>query len=181
MTTDVYIIDVLWRAISAMRVQIYGKPVGNFFNVNFNPGNNAQIVRALEARDGTTIMGEKYPLAAVVMPFTIVSGSGFYEVTFSKIVFAYMSQTAILEEPVLQKYELSGNFKTVLYPCVNEFIRRIAWSTSTNMGDPEAYSFTLREIPGQQLTKDSISNDFVDVIEILNLKATIFSQIKTCK
>lgn len=178
MNQDVYVMDVIWRVVSAMQVQIYGKPVGQFFTINFNPGRNEQIVTALENADGTTLMGLKYPMCAVKMPFTIKSGSGFYEVKFPEIVFAYLTQTNEGHETVLQKYNLSGNFKTVLYPCANEFIKRLAWSTFTSQGDPDVYPFSLREFPGQFLA--SKINDSVDILKIVDLEAIIYPQIKTC-
>lgn len=180
MNTDIYAIDVLQSVFSAMKVQIYGKAVGQFHFINFNPGRSDQIIKALLDKDGTTLAGEKYPLAAVVMPFDEVNGDGFSEVTFPKIVFAYLTENGGVDEPVLDKYSLTGTFKTVLLPCVTEFIKRLAWSTFTNMGDPSMYPFTLREVPGQPVRKENMA-EVVDVVEVLNLKATIFSQIKTCK
>lgn len=179
MTQEVFVIDVIQSVVDSMRVQIYGKPVPTFHKINFNPGRSEQIIKALENMDGTVLQGEKYPLVAVEMPFDQDYGSGFDQVTFKRIVIADITKTGEREEPVIQKYELGGKFKTVLMPCVREFIKRLAWSTSTGMGDPDAYLFTLRELPGQVLTGKG-TNDFVDIIEIINLNAIIFSQIKTC-
>lgn len=180
MNTEVYVMDVLSSVFAAMQVQIYGKPVGTFYKINFNPGRSDQIIASLLSYDGTSLGGEKYPLAAVAMPYNEDHGNGFLELTFPKIVFATLVQTGTVDEPVFDKYGLTGNFPTVLRPCVTEFIKRLAWSTFTNMGDPDMYPFTLREVPGQPIKKDN-AIDIVDYLEVLNLKATIFPQIKTCK
>lgn len=178
---EVYVVDVLAGVTSAMRVPVYPAtlPV-TYYTVNYNPGSDIQIIDALKSSDGTTLDGLKYPLIAVVMPISEKSGSGFLEVTFPRIVIAYLTKTSTNSEYVKDKYSSDGVYKNILRPCEREFIEKLAWSTYTNQGDPDAYEYTRRETPCQQPIGKG-SNDFVDIVEILNLKAIIFSQIKTCK
>jgi len=59
-------------------------------------------------------------------------------------------------------------------------MKRLAFSVHTGMGDPDMYEYTYKELPSQQTLAEQLPNDYVDIIEILDLKATIFSQIKSC-
>lgn len=176
MIEEVFIVDVLKSVVSAMQV---ANPTGGLFTINYEPGRNDQILDHLKSLDKASLSQYKYPLIAAVMPIQEQYGSGFTEVTVPKIVIAYLTKDEKGVEFVLDKYVSNGIFKTILRPCKNELINRIAWSTYTNMGDPDAYEYTYREIQSQSVIGEGL-NDFVDIIEILNLKITIFSQIKTC-
>lgn len=179
MNTEVFIIDVLKSVIQGMQVAIPGSnPVSNFI-VNFEPGRSTQIIESLKNLDMASLSSLKYPMIAAVLPISERNGSGFLEVTFPRIVIAHLTKTGTGTETVLDKYDSEGVFKTILRPILREFIRRLAWSTFTNMGDPDAYEFEYREQPCQQTIGTGLS-DYVDIIEVLNLKATIFSQIKSC-
>lgn len=177
---EVFITDVLKSVIGAMKVPVSNSsPIVNY-TINFQPGRSTQIIDSLKNMGGTSLDGLKYPLIAVVMPIPEKNTSFFLEVTFPRIVIAYLTQTSTNSEPVLDKYSSDGVFKTILRPCMREFITQLAWSTFTNMGDPDMYEYTFQEYPSQQEIGKGLS-DFVDIIEILNLKATIYSQIKSCK
>lgn len=175
----VVVVDVIKSVTDAMQVAIPDTDPVEYFIINYEPGRHSQIIDALKNKDGTSLDQLKYPLIAVVMPIPEKNGSGFLEVTFPRTVIAYLTKTNTNTELVLKKYESSGVFKTILIPCLNEFIRRLAWSTFTNMGDPGAYEYTVRHSPSQQPIGEGLS-DFVDIIEILNLKATIFPKLLTC-
>jgi len=178
---EVFVVDVLDSVVDAMVVPIIGSAPAANWSINFEPGLNFQIIEALKAKDGTTYGGLKYPLIAVVMPIPERnSGSGFWEVTFPRIVFAYLTKSGKNTEFVKDKYSSTGVLKEILRPVFREFMNRLAWSTFTNMGDPDAYEYTYRELLSQQQLSDQLPNDFVEIIEVTNLKVTIFSQIKTC-
>jgi hypothetical protein len=179
MVTEVFIVDVLKDVVAAMQVPVPASAPVSYFTVNYNPGRDYQIMEALKQMDGTTLGGLKYPLVAVVMPIPENYGSGYLEVTFPRVVIAYLTKTGTRTEPVLDKYNSTGVFKTILRPCLREFITKLAWSTFTNMGDPDAYEYTSKEQPCQQPIGEGLT-DYVDIIEILNLKAIIFPQIKSC-
>jgi len=174
---EVFTVDVLSSVVSAMQVE---KTPGVFWSINFEPGLNFQIIEALKVKDGTSYASLKYPLVAAVMPISERPSSGFLEVTIPRIVFAYFTKTGGNAEFVKDKYSSDGVLKTILRPCFREFMNRLAWSTYTNMGDPNAYEYTYREVLSQREIADELPNDFVEIIEVTNLKITIFHQIKTC-
>lgn len=180
MEIEVFIPDVIQSVVSAMRVPVY--PATNpvtYYTINYQPGRHIQIIDALKSLSGGSLDSLKYPLIAVVMPIPEDSGSGFLEVTFREIVIAYLTKTGTNSEKVMDKYSSDGVFKNILKPCLREFIKNLAFSTFTNMGDPDAYEFTFEENPSQQPIGQGMT-DYVDIIKILNLKATIFSKIITC-
>lgn len=180
MIEEVFIVDVLQSVIAAMQVPIYPVTIPEtYFTLNYEPGRSQQIIDSLRTMDKNSVGNLKYPLIAVLMPISERIGSGYPEVTFPRIMFAYLTKTNTGNEYVIDKYSSSGVFKTILRPCLREFMNRLAWSTYTNMGDPDAYEYTVRELPCKQPIGEGLT-DFVDILEITNLKATIFSQIKTC-
>jgi len=177
---EVFILDVLKDVSEKMQVQAY--PVTNpvsYLTINFNPGTNNQILENLLSLDAAALSALKYPLFAVSMPFSEKSSLGFLEVVFPKIIFANLTKTNTGEEKVLDKYEPSGIIKTILRPCVRQFIEKLAWSQYTSQGDPDSYEFTSRDLVGRKTIGEGI-NDYVDIIEILNLKVIFYPQIKSC-
>ncbi len=179
MITEVFIPEVLKSVASAMEVIKVGSDPEVNWTINFDAGRNIQILHALAMKDGTSLGNLKYPLIAAVMPIPEKNGSGFLEVTFPRIVIAHLTKTGTNTEYVMDKYSSDGVIKNILRPCYREFMNRLAWSIYTNMGDPKAYEHTYFENPSQQPIGEGLT-DFVDIVEILNLKATIFSQIITC-
>lgn len=177
---EVFAVDILSLAVAAMVVPIIDSAPAANWNINFEPGLDYQIIEALQAKDGTSYGGLKYPLIAAVMPIRERSGSGFLEITFPRIVIAHLTKTGKNTEFVKEKYSSTGVLKTILRPCFRELMNRIAWSTYTNQGDPEAYEYTYRELLSQQEIADQLPNDFVEIIEVTNLKVITFHQIKTC-
>lgn len=176
---EVFIPEVIQSVVSAMKVQKPGAATGTWLHINYEPGRDIQILDSLANKNGTSYDSLKYPLIAVVMPLSEKNGSSFLEVTFPRIVIAHLTKTGTNTETVIEKYNSQGVLKNYLRPCLREFIRRLAWSTYTNLGDPDAYEYeTLEQLSQQPIGKGL--NDFVDIIEILNLKATIFPYIKTC-
>jgi hypothetical protein len=179
MITEVFIPDVLQSVVNAMQVPVYGENPVVYHTINFEPGRHKHILEALENLDSASLGNLKYPLIAAVMPISEGIGSGFSEVTFPRIVIAHLTKSGDGNERVKDKYAADGVFKTILRPCLRQFIEKLAWSTYTNQGDPDAYEYTVKESPSEQPISEGL-NDWVDIIEIQNLKVTLFSQIKTC-
>lgn len=179
MITEVFIPDIIQSVVGAMQVPVVGEDPIVYHTVRYEPGRDKQILEALGNLDSASLSNLKYPLIAVLMPISESVGSGFSEVNFPRIVIAHLTKSGDGNERVMDKYDSQGIFKTILRPCLREFFKRLAWSVYTNMGDPDAYECTIREQPSEQPIGEGLL-DYVDIIEILNLKSTIFSQIKTC-
>lgn len=177
---EVFIVDVLTSVITDMKVPVLplAEPV-SYLTINFEPGRNNDIIDALMALDKNQTSELKYPLIAAVMPIPERNSSGFLEITFPRIVIANLTKTNTGTEKIPDKYSSDGVFKTILRPCLREFIKQLAFSIYTGMGDPEMYEYTMRELPSKQTVAEQLPNDFVDIIEILNLKV-ILNHLKNC-
>lgn len=180
MEQEVYILDALQLVVDKIRVPKFPAtdPV-TYFTINFQPGLQSQVLEALISFEDSSYDKLKYPLIAALMPISENNGSGFLEVSFPRIVIAYLTKTGEDSELVKDKYNSQGVYKNILRPTLKEFIKYLAWSTFTSMGDPDAYEYTANFLPCKQPIGKGL-NDFVDVIEVTNLKVTFFPTIKFC-
>lgn len=177
---DVFIADVLSSVVSSMQVPIL--PLQNpitYYTVNLEIGRNNDIIDSLLSYDNNQRSDLKYPLIAVLMPIPEKNSSGFLEVNFQRIVFANLTKTNTGSEKIFDKYSSDGVFKTILRPCFKEFIKQLAFSVYTGIGDPDMYDYTYKEIPSKASISEQIPNDFVDIVEILDLKV-ILNNLKQC-
>lgn len=181
MEEDVIIFEVLQTdVVDKMQVPVYpaNDPI-TYFAINFQTGLQSQILESLISLEDSTYEKFKYPLIAALMPISEVMGSGFLEVTFPRIVIAFLTKTGDDAELVKDKYNAQSVYKNILRPILKEFIKRLAWSTFTSMGDPDAYEYSASFLPCKQPIGKGL-NDFVEVIEVTNLKAIFFPTIKSC-
>lgn len=176
---DVIVPVLIEDIVSSMEVQVSGQPLGTFHSINYIPGRNNQILKALGELDGSITMdGLKYPLVAVKMPIQESKGSMIYsEVTIPRIILAVLVK--VDSGDVLPRFKDGGNFKEILYPMYKEFFKRLSRHPNVNCVDPGAFVHEKYDSPGDQPAGNG-TNDYIDFIEILNLKLPIV-QIKKCK
>lgn len=169
MITNRVVYDVFGEAVAKMAVPGY--------TVNFEAGRSYEIIKSLIEKDNAPLLQSlKYPLVALLMPTMESNGTGYQIVRVNRIVIAHLTNQDI---GVGQRYEADEVFKSVLYPCYFELLNRLAWSTSTNQGDPWAILHTKFDNPSRQPIGQGLQ-DYVDTIEITNMEL-ILPQIKTCK
>ena len=171
---DVILVNIVNSIVQSMVV-----PEG-IGPLNYEPGRGLQIMKSINDFDNSiSSKGEKYPLIALVLPVRERRGLGYYAtVTIPRIIIATMTKSGDGVEPVLPRFAEGGNFPTVLYPLYYEFLRQCARSKNVIGGDPDAFEHERMDNPGQQPIGQG-STDFIDSIEILNLKL-ILNQIKLC-
>jgi len=179
MIEEVFIIDVLKSVCENIVLKKIGITPDEFYEINYEPGTATQIIDSLITDGNNNLSEKKYPLIASVMPITERNSLGQLEVTIPRIIIAYYTKTNTNTELVLEKYNSDGILKTILRPLLREFLKNLAFSTYTLYGDPDMYDYEYKELLSQQIQKEGL-NDFVDIIEINNLKIIIFSQIKSC-
>lgn len=143
-------------------------------SVNYQPGRNSQIIQSLTNYDHSDLYKSlKYPLLAAVLPFKEKrGGSVFSEVTIDRIVLATLTETNTASEDVLQKYSDTGRFSKILIPFYNEFLKRLALHPNVINSDPGNFPHEYFENPAE-IPISRETNDFVDSIEIRNLKFII--------
>lgn len=117
-------------------------------------------------------VANKYPLIALIQDFPEKRGdaNGYYaDVTLPKILIATLTNNTY-KAP--QRYEL--NFKPILYPIYKLFLQEMARSGKIIGNDPDSFDHTKfdRLYYGTR-TAGSALNDYVDAIEINNLRITV--------
>lgn len=175
MKFDVVVVDIIESVVNDMEVS---DGAGGFLAINYEPGRVIQIVKSLIDDDNSiTLKGTKYPLIALYLPIREVrEEDGFYaKVRIEKIVIATIADQ---NKSVINRYASGDTFKSVLYPCYYEFLKRLSMNQNVNMGDPNAFSHTKLDNPGVQENPEI--NDFIDCIEIQNLEFTL-TQLKNCQ
>lgn len=175
MDLDVILVDIMQQVVAAMDIP-------NVTPMNYQPGRSIQILKDLDDLDNSiNFKSTKFPLCAMILPVTEhrgISAVYYAEVTIPRIVFAQIVTVWDGTESVLDRYAANGMLKTVLYPCYYEFLRRVAWHPNVIGSDPNMFEHDKLDNPGTQPLGNG-TNDYVDSIEIRNLKLTL-SQIKTC-
>lgn len=169
MKQDVILVEIL-QDISSKIV------IPGISSIYFDLGLPSKIIQNLIEKDGSVNYKDKYPLIAVQLPARERRGSAFYAaVRIPRIVIATLSEPY---QDTLKRYQSGGTFKSVLYPIYYEFLNQLALSPNIIGSDPDMFKHDKVDNPGEQPLAEGI-NDFVDMIEILNLEL-ILNQIKTC-
>lgn len=171
---DVVLVDIIGAVIDKMIVP-------GISSVNYEAGQTVQIVKSLlESDTSITQKSKKYPLIAMFLPVRENRGLGYYSTAkIDRIVIATLTKSGDGEQSVSKRYDPSNTFKTILYPCYYEFLNRLAQSPNVIGGDPDNFTHTKMDFPGDQPVGQGL-NDYIDSIDILNLELTL-SQFKSCK
>lgn len=170
---DVIIVDILQDVVNSMSVD-------GVSDINFQAGRSIQIITALKELDlAPSTKGKKYPLIALTLPIKEERGTGVYaKITIPRIVIATITKNGEGTENVMSRYSSDGTFKTILYPCYNEFFKRLVRSKHIVGTDVDAFPHYKMDNPGTQPIGQG-STDFVDTIEITDLEIQLI-QIKNC-
>jgi hypothetical protein len=172
MIEDIVIVKMFESVINSMEVPN--------ITINYQPGRSLQILKSINDLDNSTSLKDlKYPLIAILLPIREQRGSsGYVKCIVPRIVIATLTKSGTGSENVLPRYDEDGNFKSILYPCYNEFMNQLAQSQYTIFSDPDRFVHIKMDNPGQQPIGEG-SSDYIDSVEILNLEI-ILNQIKTC-
>jgi hypothetical protein len=170
MNQPVIIVDILKAVVESMTVT-------SIPTVYYEAGRAIHIIKRLTEKDlSIDEKNSKYPLIAVFLPIKENFDDGHYcKAVIEKITIATLTDPM---SPVLERYQDSKTFKSILYPCYYEFKRRLAMSRNVIGSDPDSFKHTKIDNPGVLPIGEGV-NDYIDSIDILNLELT-FSQIKTC-
>lgn len=176
MTEEMTIVDVMQEIVASMQVKDPANP-DEFIALNYQPGRSAQILQIVSTQSLSAEHKDlRYPLIAMLMPIREPKGLGASSVVrIDRIIIACLTDS---NKSVLERYAVDETFKTILYPCYNELLNRIALSTRVNGQDPAMFPHTKMDMPGNKPI-NAETNDIIDCIEILNLEIPLL-QIKTC-
>jgi len=163
---SIYIVD-LFRSISEATATKTG------MTINYMHGHPLEITETLTqlTLDPTAAAG-KYPLIALFQDFEEVKNGLNFEVSLNLIIATLTDNNYLADE----RYTL--NFKPTLYPIYNEFLLRIAKSTfffESSVGNIKHTKIDRLYWGRNGLfgNEGNIFNDYIDCIEIQNLKLKV--------
>jgi len=186
---EIYVIDIIQKVVQDITpdvLPIIQQRETDALNIpsliqtiNFQPGGSVdELIQTLAQDDKSESMKMlKYPLVWLVQDFPETQGMqpGFYAETTLNIVIAHQT-TATYKITDRYKYV----FKPVLYPIYGALMEGLAASDMINQNDPQiiqrvkwdrAY-WGRKTVGGNDGNK---LNDYVDAIDITNLKLTILN------
>jgi hypothetical protein len=173
--SPIIIVDIIKDVVQATDAKLYpvlGK------HLDYQPGRSTQIQTELQKMTQAAVATNragKYPLIALFQDIPEQRGSsGYYStVTIPKISIAVLT---IQTDPVLIRYD--KNFRPILYPIYEEFLRQLCRHKNIVASDPNAIPHIKYDRPGSQPAGQNL-NEYLDAIEISNLQLT-FKKVKVC-
>jgi hypothetical protein len=175
MTTPVLIVDIFKDIVSKVDTALYPTLGKHIF---YQYGSSLQILdKLVQMNNGIASKGQRFPLVALFQPFSEGHGTdGYYtDLSIPKIVIATLTNGS---DNVSTRYDLT--FKPLLYPIYYELLNQIALSNWVVDQDPKMIEHTKVDNPGSPPPKGTSFDEFVDAIEIYNLKTLIIDG-RTCK
>jgi hypothetical protein len=172
---DPVLVNIIKDCTASMRVA--GISTNSASNINYDAGRSIQIISGLIVADGApSFKNKKYPLIAMILPVREKRGSEYYaKVKIERLIIACLTDSDLT---VLKRYEAGGTFADILYPCYNEFMKRLAYCSWIVEQDPDSFIHEKMDNPGTQQLGQGTS-DYVDSLEILNLEFTLIKP-KNC-
>lgn len=172
MDDSLYIVDIIGEVVAAVDAVLF--PSLNK-HILYEYGRSSQILKEVIKLGNNK--DPKYPLFALFQDFPENTDTFYYcKVRFPKILIANFTDN---NWPNPKKYEL--NFKPVLYPIYNEFLKQLPRNKNIVGVD---FTHLKWDRPGTQPAADpklqGNFSDFLDGIELQNLDVT-FKQVKFCK
>lgn len=184
MDRNIYIVDLfdeIVSKVSAILTPSLQALDSNITGVHYDYGHPKEIIESLMQKDkSNTFMFQKYPLVALFQDFperiTNTVGAP-NEVTLHLIIANSTKQTFKSNE------RYSRNFKPFLYPIYNELMKQISNSKHIlNYGADNIQHTKIDRLfwgkEGLYGNEGNIFNDFLDIIEIRDLKFKTY--LKNC-
>jgi len=126
-------------------------------------------------KENDSVRKDSFPCIIAFTPFSLVSSSGeFIDVSIPKIVIANNCGEF---EKTEKKYLDNGNFKSVLYPIFENFLKNLVRDKNVTTNSEDELLYELIEIPSMQ--SELFGSYFYDSLEIRNLNFKI-TKTKKC-
>jgi len=140
-------------------------------HVQFHYGSSIQILQKLVKLNEGITTKNRFPLIALFQPFDEVIGTGFQiQLNIKKLVIATLTNST---DEVPKRYQKT--FVPILYPIYYELLNQIIMSKQFLTTSPGFISHTKNDDPGSPPPKGSTFNEFVDAIELYNLKLKVLT------
>jgi hypothetical protein len=178
MSKPIFITDIFETIVAATSKKVLPQIKAfdpNITGVNYQFGHPTEITQTLDEWSSGTKDADKYPLIALLLDTPM--DKGYINVE------AKLDLHFIIARRTEQNYKaaerLKQNFKPVLYPVYDEFMRQLYFSGCfSDAMDPkhrqiDRYFWGKQGLYGNE---KNVFNDKIDAIEIQNLKLTLYKQ-----
>lgn len=172
-----FIVDVIGAvaasagAIVLPKLQVYDPSITGVY---YEYGHTKEILQTLYQKETPEFQDTKYPLIALLQDFTEDRGTqpGIYCETDLTLLFCFHSDPAYKSK---ERYEKT--FKPVLYPIYLEFIEQLKVAGIAMFETQEVpHKKTDHPFYGADGAKKNAGNDFLDVIELSELKLKLYQK-----
>lgn len=175
-----YIPDIFESVVQRVSATFEARPV-NPFKVHFDYGHYREVLRILTWKDASISQkDQKYPLIWLVMDFDESMGEN--PAYYAKAKGLHFLILNYADPNWTMKERRDKNYLPILYPIMAEFIKAISWTVELGMIPELKISFTKTDRPYWGLDEGgnysaNIFNDFLDAVQIRNLKINIQNKI----
>lgn len=169
---DVFIVEEIGAVVSKVNTALTAKNFGR--TVYYMYGHPKEITKRLqELSNSTTQKDKKFPLIILFTDITITHDTpGFYGSTSIRMLVCNITQPEYISE---KRTEI--NFKPILHPIKEELLNQIERHTQFTFEEDLKFSETDMYFYGSQINDKNIFNDYIDAIELDNIKMNVKNKI----
>jgi hypothetical protein len=149
------------------------------FNVNYDWGHDLPVINNLSRKDKDISRPKKYPLVWFVMNFKESMGNIGVYARLTGIRIYIMTSTKV---NYTMKERRDNTFLPILYPIYAELIKQFSLSETFKPNSEMAIEHTKIDMPywSEDGQKTNFYNDFIDAIQIADLKLDVKRIPQTC-
>lgn len=169
---DVFIVEEIGAVVAKVNTALTAKNFGT--TVYYMYGHPKEITKRLqELSNSTTQKDKKFPLIILFTDITITHDTlGFYGSTSLRMLVCNYTQPEYISE---KRTEI--NFKPILHPIKEELLKQIELHTQFTFEEDLKFSETDMYFYGSQINDKNIFNDYIDAIELNNIKLNVKNKI----
>lgn len=169
---DVFIVEEIGAVITKVNTALTAESFGK--TVYYMYGHPKEITNRLqELSNSTTQKDKKFPLVILFTDITITHDTpGFYGSALLRMLVCNITEPTYISE---KRTEV--NFKPVLHPIKEELLNQLERHQQFTFQDELTYRETDMYYYGSQINDKNIFNDYIDAIELSNIKINIKNKI----
>lgn len=173
MSEPIYIVEEIGLVVEKVNQGLYLEGF-QYLPVYYKYGHPLEIVKRLqELSNSPTEAHKKFPLIILFTDITIEKDiPGFYGSTRLRMLVCNYTQPEYVSEERTEE-----NFKPVLHPIKDELIKQIGMHSQFTYDNELTYEETDMYFYGSQINNKNIFNDYIDAIELKNIRFNIKNKI----
>lgn len=173
MSEPIYIVEEIAAVVAKVNQGLYLEGF-QYLPVYYKYGHPKEIAKRLqELTNSPTEAHKKFPLIILFTDITIEKDTpGFYGSARLRMLVANITQPQLISEERTEQ-----NFKPVLHPIKDELIKQIGLHGQFTYEEELTYDETDMYFYGSQINDKNIFNDYIDAIELKNIRINIKNKI----